>query len=163
MITGIDQVTTVFTDLQTQATVIQEVLRSTTLDSTTAGNIQVSLQEILDEARTLMTNLANLDELTLGSALDGKRTVELWAWRRRTRFELVLFVGEIQALADLTAEFIQGFDERVVVVIEGDTLQGIAARELGDWQEWPRIVDRNPGLTAISLIPGLTLTIPSRT
>ena len=49
-----------------------------------------------------------------------------------------------------------------VVVQKGDTLTGIAARELGSDQDWKRILAANPGLDPRRLRPGQTLRMPGR-
>lgn len=48
-----------------------------------------------------------------------------------------------------------------VTVRKGDSLYAIAARELGDGNLWPRIVDANPGVDADSLQVGQVLRLPS--
>lgn len=52
---------------------------------------------------------------------------------------------------------------REVTVQPGDTLSGIAAREMGDSSQaaWQRIIDANPGTTAQNLRVGQTLFIPN--
>ena len=52
---------------------------------------------------------------------------------------------------------------RRVVVREGDTLSGIAARHLGDGSRWPEIMDRNPAIAhPWEIQPGQTLLLPDR-
>lgn len=50
--------------------------------------------------------------------------------------------------------------ERFVVVGDGDTLQKIAARELGGATHWRRLLDWNPGLDPRRLRKGMKLVLP---
>lgn len=50
---------------------------------------------------------------------------------------------------------------REVVVGRGDTLQKIAARELGDAAQWRKLLDWNPGLDPKRLRPGMKLALPA--
>jgi hypothetical protein len=46
------------------------------------------------------------------------------------------------------------------VIKPGDTLGGIAARELGAQSAWTRVQDANPGLKPNALVPGQTINLP---
>jgi hypothetical protein len=47
------------------------------------------------------------------------------------------------------------------VVQKGDTLYGIAQKQLGAGKRWPEIIQANPGLTEKNLKPGQTIKIPA--
>ncbi|MBD1202656.1 MAG: LysM peptidoglycan-binding domain-containing protein, partial [Rhodobacteraceae bacterium] len=48
----------------------------------------------------------------------------------------------------------------VYTIKPGDTLGGIAARELGAQSAWTRVQAANPGLKPNALVPGQTITLP---
>jgi len=68
---------------------------------------------------------------------------------------------EVKAKAKLVAqrELEQAGIAKTYLVKPGDTLMGIAERELGDPQKWRAIADANGGVTR-ALAPGATIAIP---
>jgi len=51
----------------------------------------------------------------------------------------------------------------VYIVKPGDTLSGIAGKELGDFRRWEEILEANPQVTDAELIyPGDALALPGR-
>lgn len=87
--------------------------------------------------------------------------IRAWQLERRTRRALVQ-VGEQLRQVDAVAETLErGAEADRYVTKSGDTWQGVAARLLGDWREWPRLVAANGGDPA-TLPPGTILTVPER-
>lgn len=85
----------------------------------------------------------------------------LWLWQRRTRWALVGVEAQALAVEAHVALLIAGQETLQVVTRRGDTWQRLAARHLGDWREWPRLVEANGG-GAGTLSPGQVITIPRR-
>jgi nucleoid-associated protein YgaU len=88
-------------------------------------------------------------------------TIALWRWERGTRHDLILLAPKLRAAEQVATRLVSGTTRSTVVVRSGDTLQTIAAREFGSWQEWPRLAAAN-GLTPGALVPGTTLIIPPK-
>lgn len=87
---------------------------------------------------------------------DGARTLAAWRWRLATRHALGVVAG-VALDAGRGAELLDVAEAgSSVVVRRGDTLQSIAGRELGDWREWPRILDANPSPEPGTLASGQT-------
>lgn len=124
--------------------------------------LRASLQGVLDDLRSLVRDLDQVDELAFLLVDDGRRTVQAWQWRRRSRRALLQFIGLARRALDVARELVGGQHRRVVVSREGDTLQRIAARELGDWQAWPRLLAANPDLEPGTLAPGTSLVVPEK-
>ncbi len=105
---------------------------------------------------------AVLDEADVTTALafqDGAASIRLWQWERGVRRQLVEIELQLFAAVATAAEIIGSFPSRLYAVKSGDTLQTIAARQLGDWQEWRALADVNnidPG----PLTPGQVLVLP---
>lgn len=134
-------------------------------DAPTDADLQAviaGLDGVRADGRALMTDLGLLDEEGLAHVDDGLVTVVLWRWRRATRSALVALVGQALEVQELAEGMLTGDDERVIVTREGDTLQRIASRELGDWREWPRLLAANPAVSAGALPSGTSLVIPPK-
>jgi len=93
---------------------------------------------------------------------DAAITLALWTWERAQRWNLATLDANIRDGRAVVTELLQGRGLTLHPVRLGETLQSIAARYLGSWQEWRRIADAN-GIGAGPLTPGTVLTIPSRT
>lgn len=125
-------------------------------------NIEAGLEGLEAEVRDLVRDLDRIDELDFAVVADGQRTIGLWRWRRGVRAALVGLWLRVRAAGDVARELAGGQRRRVIVSREGDTLQTIAARELGDWRDWPRLLAANPTLTPGALASGTTLVVPEK-
>jgi hypothetical protein len=92
---------------------------------------------------------------------DGEALIALWTWERDLRAALVDALASIQEIQRLAGEIAVGRGETIYVSKSGDTWQSVAADQLGDWKEWPRLVATNSGDPA-TLAGGTVLTIPVR-
>ncbi len=160
-ITTIQDAVTTLAEMSTEYEEVQTRLSTDEPSRENLSAILAALQTLLTTARTLRTDLQTVDEASLIAVQDGERLIRVWQWARRTRFALQLLIASMKETADTTALILSGFTVRIVVVGDGDTLQDIAARELGDWREWPKLVEANPGTTPGALATGDRLTIPS--
>lgn len=162
-ITSIQQAVDTLTELRTSYVEIQDRLSVDLPTRANFANISASLGETLTTARTLRADLQALDENTLISVIDGGRQLAIWSWRRDTSSSVMQFIAQAQAWKEQVDSLLEGLAVSIVTVKDGDTLQDIAARELGDWREWPRLVEANPGLDAEDLVTGTRIVIPPLT
>ena len=83
-------------------------------------------------------------------------------WERELRHRLVRLGSQILSAETAAAALEAGVARHVHLVVSGDTLQRLAARYLGDWQAWPRILEANPDLSPGPLTSGTVLVIPAK-
>lgn len=127
-----------------------------------ARTIAASLEGVRGDARAIMKDLDATRDEDLLVVQDGAELIRLWTWHLETRRGLLQLVADARAGQDTASEFVGGQKRKVVVTREGDTLQRIAARELGDWREWMRLLEANPGISPGALPSGTTLLIPEK-
>lgn len=127
-----------------------------------AENLRAGLDGVRSDALAILRELDTTDEADLQVIADGAVRIGIWRWRRAVRRALLDLAGQALAAQDVAREIAAGTPEKVVVSREGDTLQRIAARELGSWEEWPRLLAANPGVAVGELPSGTTLVIPER-
>lgn len=156
-------------DAQDQYTAIEgsytdalAILRQAPLAPSDAAEGLRALQATLDLTTGLLTDLAAVDETTLIAVDSAPNLIRIWLWRREFRNSVLTFSYDLRRLTEDTEEFVRGYQDRVVFVTEGETLQAIAQRELGDFKAWVDLVARNPGLSPIELEPGTPIVIPTR-
>lgn len=125
------------------------------------NNLRATLTEARSSLRDARNDLDETDVSTFQLHARADRTIALWKWERSLRRVLVLVDAQIRVVDDLAESLAFGVRRKVYVVRSGDTLQIIAARQLGDWQEWPRIVEAN-GIAPGTLTVGTVLTIPEK-
>lgn len=92
---------------------------------------------------------------------DAQNTLSLWTWERFLRYALVQASGVLTRLEKALASLADGDGRLVHVVRSGETLQTIAARYLGGWGEWWRLVAANNLSTAVVEV-GTKLVIPEK-
>lgn len=131
-----------------------EDIDAQSLAATTAG--------VIGDCRALLAEMDTTIAETLAPTGDPASVIALWEWRRLTRRDVVLLLGEARGIQDLALDLVAGQRRKVVVTRQGDTLQRVAARELGDWREWPRLLAANPDVDPGELPSGLSLVIPER-
>ena len=92
---------------------------------------------------------------------DGENTLALWTWERALRYAMVRASGVLTRLEKVLASLTDGDGRQVHVVRSGETLQTIAARYLGGWEEWWRLVQAN-ALSSSVVTVGQKLIIPEK-
>ena len=131
-----------------------------TVEDTDALSLAAAVAGVTADSRALLSELDTTAAEDLAPTGDGASVIALWEWRRLTRRSVVLLLGQTRTIADFASDLVAGQRRKVVVTRQGDTLQRIAARELGDWREWPRLLEANPGLSPGQLLSGVSLVIP---
>ena len=137
--------------------------RSGTHTTDDLEHVRASAAGYLADIKTLRTDLDSTDiETLVVNSEDAARTLKIRIWERDVRTLLVKMAGDLIDMIDIAADLKQRAGQKIVLVRSGDTIQGIARRELGDWSEWTRIVEANPGLDPGTLTSGQTIIIPER-
>jgi len=134
----------------------------TRLDPQQAAGARTTMQGIAADIKSITDGLAAIDESAVTAVFDGERALAVWRWRRSLRMDLITLLSHVQDLARVLNVYEKGAGESVVVAKEGDTLQSIAASELGSWEDWGALASRNPGLSPDTLAPGTAIIIPAR-
>lgn len=127
------------------------------------GTLQANMAGLLGELRGFRKDLDATDSPELiATQQNAARLLAVWIWERDTRAAVGDFAIVAIQTRDLARKLNEGSDRSTVTVREGETLQSIAQRELGDFQAWPRILDANPGLLPGVLVTGTTLILPEK-
>lgn len=146
-------------------TAIAAVRTALSSDSYTAQQVRylrAEVQGYLDDIGELRASLDLLDVEGEQVVDDAADTLHLLRWERETRHALQVLGAALRRTWEGLETLELGARRTVHVARSGDTLQRLAARYLGDWQEWPRLLDANPGLAPGVLAPGTLVTIPER-
>jgi nucleoid-associated protein YgaU len=125
-------------------------------------HLAADITGILDDIADARADLDAADAADYVRGAHPAELVAVWQAERETRRQLVRMA---KALRDLRASVVQIADGRasaLYVSRDGDTLQSIAARHLGDWRSYTDILDANPGLTPGPIASGTLVTIPAR-
>jgi nucleoid-associated protein YgaU len=125
------------------------------------GNLRAAIAGHLADIRVLRRELDATDVTSLQVHERGDRAIALWTAERDLRRALILVTTELRAVDELAADIALGLRETLYIVRAGETIQAIAAKKLGDWREYPRILEAN-GLTPADIRAGLALLIPER-
>lgn len=149
-------------DIATRMAELQAIVEDPDVTDEDALTLRAGLEGVRGDARSLLRELDATPEEDLLLIEDGAVLLALWGWRRETRGALVDLIAETRAVQDLAQEFVGGQRRKVVTSKQGDTLQRIAQRELGDWREWPRLLQANPSVSAGALPSGTQLIIPEK-
>ena len=167
MIASTTEVTTAVDNMVARYTVAVEAispdLEANTQTQQQVRNLEATMTGLVGDVRRLRTDLDTTDTATLLlTANDAERLLAVWTWERETRSAVQGFVFGVIESADIAKELNEGSDRATVTTRAGDTLQSIAARELGNFAEWPRILDANPGLLPGTLAAGTVLILPEK-
>lgn len=124
--------------------------------------LQATLVGYQEDCAAFRADLDATDVTELLVVETGDRVITLWLAERGLRRGLVTLSGKLRESQELVDQLVSGRRRLTHVVRSGDTLQRIAARYLGSWQEWPRLLDANPTISAGSLPSGTVLVIPEK-
>jgi nucleoid-associated protein YgaU len=149
-------------DIASRMTELTSIVEDPDVTEEDALSLRAGLEGVRGDARALLRELDATPEEDLLIVEDGAVLLALWQWRHETRHALVDVIGQTRDVQDLAQEFVGGQRRKVVVSRQGDTLQRIAARELGDWREWPRLLTANPSVGVGALPSGTSLIIPEK-
>lgn len=126
------------------------------------GRLNTALESSRDEARDLRDALGEVVVADYQFGDDAADRLELWDWQIGTVTGLRKLAGHAQRAQDTISVLLEGRRPQTYEVRSGETLQSIAAKTLGSWQEWHRLVTANGLDPAASLPAGTLLIIPER-
>lgn len=132
-----------------------------TLTRGTLQHLLATAGGLREDIRLLRVDLDREDVETSDLLDEGQNTLALWTWERALRASLVRSSGLLTKLEATLASLSDGDGRLVHVVRDGETLQMIAARYLGGWMEWWRLIEAN-GLADPILVAGQVLVIPEK-
>jgi len=141
---------------------VQAALKDGSYTTATIRHLRAEVQGVMDDIRTLrrQLDLARVEDYQQASRADD--TIVLVRWEREVRHQLGRLSYQLRRLWETLEGLELGATKRMLVSRSGDTLQSIAARELGSWQEWPKILEANPDVSPGALPSGTVLVIPER-
>jgi len=147
---------------RTTLTAAQTAVQAGTASTRDLLGLQASVVGYQEDCASLRADLDSTDVTDLLVVETGDRVIALWAAERSLRRGLVVLSGQLRQAQDVVDQLVSGRRRLTHVVRSGETLQRIAARYLGSWQEWPRLLDANPSISADSLPSGTVLVIPEQ-
>jgi len=133
--------------------------------SATRSDLQHLAAEIDGQLDDIAAIRADLDQVDGEDQIRGThpdQLVQAWKAERETRRQLVKLAGALLDLAEAVDRITDGDAREVYVSRQGDTLQRIAARLLGDWRAWTDLLEANPDLSPGPLASGTLVVIPER-
>ncbi len=125
------------------------------------SNVRSTLSGLRADILSARDDLDATDITDLVRYQDGEDLIRLWQWERGLRRRLVRLDRRLRVAEAVVVNALEARADKVYIVRSGDTLQTIAARQLGDWREWTRLADVN-GLGAGALTAGTQIRIPPR-
>jgi phage baseplate assembly protein W len=128
----------------------------------TTAQIATARTAIENARADLVDLLGEIDNLRPGhliAYLQPEAILSATLWRLEARRAALRVIGDADDVLAQLAALLTGGGEVVYVVGEGDTLEDIARRLLGDHRAWVRIAERN-GLSPGQPARGTSLTIP---
>ena len=153
-------------DLESQASATLSAARDMLQAGTQTSRDLLQLQSATTGQRADIYDLRQeLDGAAVADGLavpTGENTLAIWLWERDARHNLVTLDGHLRRCGEVVDLLVSGRVRRQHIVRSGETLQQIAAAELGDWREWPRLLEANPSVSPGALAGGLVLTIPEK-
>lgn len=157
----VDEAQAIALGLQAARTEIDSALGDGSYTPASLRHLLASVTGQRANIRTLRRSLDLIDAVDYLRVQDGEHVIGLWRWQRTLRQDLISLDGAAAEVATKVAEFIDGSGHRIHVVRSGETLQSIAAGELGDWRQWRTLAELNglsPGVPAT----GTILVVPAR-
>lgn len=125
-----------------------------------ATAMAAEMEAVRIEALSIHDALSPLQEEALVSVLRGDVVVDLWRWRRTTARSLVYLAGRAALATADALSYATAPEFLLVTSKEGDTVQRLAAKYMGSWTAWPRILAANKGLSLGALPSGTSVMIP---
>jgi len=140
---------------------IESALTTGTVTAGRLGNLRASLRGHRAEIAAIRGDLDALDVTDYQLYPDAAVTLALWGWERELRHSLVAVAPSVRQAEKIAVRLVSGSARKTVTARAGETLQSIAARELGDWRDWVRLADAN-GLAPGALVAGTQVVIPGK-
>lgn len=158
---AVDDIAAVAADATEAMESARAVLTTARATDADVGNVASALTSAGVAIREIRSDLDSTDVETLQRYEDAAVTLTLWKWERENRRQMTLMEGSTQAALVVATELRTGRGLGYYTTRAGDTLQSVAAKFLGGWQEWPRLARAN-GVKAGPVSAGTVLVIPQR-
>lgn len=148
---------------------VSSVIQSSFIDLIDAGtytdndieSFSTSIEKYLEDIADIRADLDPKNVTDYVIAERGDAYLRVWLWEKQTRYALAKVARQMIDARDASQELKSGKTKMLYITKHGDTLQSIAAKFLGSWQEWPKIAQANkiePGI----ITSGTTLIIPEK-
>lgn len=159
--TASEDIAAVAADVTAAMESARSVLTTARATDADVGNVASALTSAGVAIREIRADLDSTDVEALQKYEDAAVTVQLWKWERSNRRAMTLVEGQAQAALAVATELRTGRGLGYYTTRPGDTLQSVAAKFLGGWQEWPRLARAN-GVKAGPVSAGTVLVIPQK-
>lgn len=133
-------------------TAVEDAISVVEIATSTLHKLRAQLDSAQQQAAALRTLLGATDFGPGNIPLLGEAVLATWRWQTRLVSLLTALNGGLLEASALL-KTVRTTPLRRVVVRDGDTLQGIAARELGDFRRWSELASLNR-LSPGQLLPG---------
>ena len=146
--------------VESEASALAEIVRGTT-DPAVLFSLRPRALALLASVDAVR---GALDVLDVDAVVeDGAGLISAALWERESRIMLVdVARGARRLVAALAALEPGGYRQRVYAVRSGDTLQSIAAHEMGSWERWTQLLAANRSIDPSDpLMVGTTLIVPA--
>jgi len=158
-----DDAATLLADVATALGDVQAAISGGTYTAATVRHLRAEVWGLLADARAWRQALDVVDVEAQQTTADAYITLQALRWERELRHEVQRASYALRRLHEGLESIEVGAARTEQCVQRGDTLQRLAARYLGSWQEWPKLLDANPDLVPGSaLVPGALLTVPAK-
>lgn len=131
---------------------VSEAITLGQIPESTLNDLRSRLSGAQDTARTLRAELASTDFGADVIPQTGDAVLAAWRWQHDTFRALLELDANIRAAQTAVSALVVVSSKRQVLVRSGDTLQRIAARELGDFRRWEELLSLNT-LTPGDVLP----------
>lgn len=125
--------------------------------------LATQLRALREKVRQLRASFDEVDIQTYKGADDPLREVTLWEFEKTYRRRLADMSAALDDAALLAEDLSQGVTQKVIQARDSDTIQSMAADELGDWQRWWDLQQANRDTLPAdgSSVAGVIVSVPT--
>lgn len=125
--------------------------------------LATQLRALREKVRQVRASFDEVDILDFRGAEDPLREIALWDFEKTYRRRLADMSAALDDAALLAEDLSNGVTQKVIQARDTDTIQSMAAQELGDWQRWWELQQANRDTLPIdgSSVAGITVSVPT--